>query len=403
MPYISRITDPPNRIAYPPGQRGSVFLFAIVILTVILILGASLIERAQTTVYRASVENRAVRAFHLAEAGINKSIWELNQPNGWLTYAGESGVELPGGFVDVSITPAPAERGLFTTHVTLLATGYLPGGGGAMRYPSTIRAIAYKDPLYFEYAVFGDQSVTVGNGTVTLTADSYTSDDGSYGGTNIAANADIATNSTAADAIKILPQGEVHGDVSVGAGASDPNACVDNKGIITGTVDALTSTNALPSVTVPSDAIELGDVYLDLDQELVLDAGVYHMTDLDIFGNSTVICNGKVVIYIDETSDQATPDVRIGGNGIVNTSQIPANLVVYCCPDVVTVQFSGNAEFYGGLYAPQANITLNAGDVYGSMVGSSVVLNGSNAHVHYDEALRDHSNPNALMRSWEVL
>jgi choice-of-anchor A domain-containing protein len=391
-----------SRITYRPTQRGSVFLLAIVILVVILTLGASLIERAQTGVYRASVEGRATRAFHLAEAGVHKAVWELNQPNGWLTYAGESGVQIPGGFVDVSITPVPADRGVYTTHATIIATGYLPGAGGAMRYPSTIRAIAYKEPRYFDYALFGDQSVTVGNGTVTLTADSYTSDDGSYGGTNITANADIGTNSTAADAVKILPQGEVHGDVSVGAGASDPNACVDNKGIITGTVSALPSTNALPSVTVPSDAIELGDVYLDLGQELVLDPGVYHMTDLDIFGNAKVTCNGKVVIYIDQTADQATPDVRIGGNGIVNTSQIPANLVVYCCPDVVTVQFSGNAQFYGGLYAPQADIALNAGDVYGSMVGNSVTLNGTNAHIHYDEALRDHSNPNALMRSWEV-
>lgn len=404
MPYISRITNPPNRIAYPPGQRGSVFLFAIVILTVILILGASLIERAQNTVYRASVENRAVKAFHLAEAGVHKSIWELNQPNGWLTYAGESGLQLPGGFVDISITPVPADRGVFTNHLTLITTGYLPGPAGAMRYPCTIRVIGYKDPRYFEYAVFGEEQVIVGNGTVVVMTDSYTSDDGAYGGANLSAEADIGTNSTAADAVKILPQGEVFGDISVGAGAAAPELCVDNKGTVTGTITALEAPNLLPSITsIPPGVTELGDVWLDATQELVLDEGSYHMTDLDLFGNARVTCNGKVVLYIDESTDAASPDIRIGGDGIVNTSQIPANLIVYCLDDVVSVTIGGNAAFYGGLYAPNADISLNSGEVYGALVGKTVSLNGATASLHYDEALRDHSNPNALMRSWEVL
>lgn len=396
MPYVSRIT-------YPPGQRGSVFLFAIVILTVILILGASLIERAQTTVYRASVENRAVRAFHLAEAGIHKTIWELNQPNGWLTYAGESGVELPGGFVDVSITPAPAERSLYTTHVTVLATGYLPGPGGGMRYPATIRAITYKEPRYFSYAVFGQDEVIVGNGTVELYADSYDSDDGDYDPATATEDADIGTNSTNPDAIWIKPLGSVAGDVYVGADAVSPDLCVDNKGTITGEIAALEDPVLLPSVVIPSGLIELGDVWLENNEQIVLNQGAYHMTDLDVFGTAAVVCNGKVVIFLDQATDGATPDIRIGGNGIVNSSGIPANLVLYCSDDVVSVDISGNGAFYGGIYAPNADITLNAGDVFGALVGRAVTLNGVNSAVHYDTALRDNISPYALMRSWEVL
>jgi hypothetical protein len=114
------------------------------------------------------------------------------------------------------------------------------------------------------------------------------------------------------------------------------------------------------------------------------------MTDLDVFGNASVVCNGKVVIFLDQSTDGATPDVRIGGNGIVNTSQIPANLVLYCSDDVV-------------IYAPNADIVLNAGDVFGALVGRTVTLNGVNSAVHYDTALRDNVSPYALMRSWEVL
>jgi len=396
MPYTSRIT-------YPPSQRGSVFILAIVILTVILILGASLIERAQTTVYRASVENRAVKAFHLAEAGIHKSIWELNQPNGWLTYAGESAVELPGGFVDVSITPAPAQRSLYTTHVTVLATGYLPGPGGGMRYPATIRAITYKEPRYFTYAVFGQDEVIIGNGTVELYTDSYDSDDGDYDPGTATEDADIGTNSTDLDAIWVKPLGEVNGDIFVGADAVSPDLCVDNMGTVTGDILALDNPVLLPSVVIPSGLIELGDVWLDNTQQLVLNEGAYHMTDLDLFGSAKVVCNGKVVIFLDQSTDGATPDVRIGGNGIVNSSQIPTNLVLYCSNDVVSIEISGNGAFYGGIYAPNANIVLNAGDVFGSLIGLTVTLNGVNSAVHYDTALRDNISPYAFMRSWEVL
>ncbi|UCC67139.1 MAG: hypothetical protein JSV79_08300 [Armatimonadota bacterium] len=391
-------------VTYQAGRRGSVFLLAIVILVVILTLGASLIEKAQTALYRTSVENRSAKTFHLAEAGIHRALWEMNQPNGWLTYPGESALQLPAGFVDVTVTPAPSSRGVFTDRLTMIATGYLPGPDGTQRYPCKIRMITYKEPRYFAYAAFGEQQVIVGNGSVTVMADSYTSDDGPYGGGNTGAKADIGTNSTAADAIVVLPQGEIHGDVHVGAGASPPELCVDNNGTITGTIEALDAPNLLPGIpSVPAGVTELGDIWLDHNDELILDEGTYHMTDLDMFGSSQITCNGKVVIYIDVTTDQPSPDVRIGGNGIVNTSQIPSNLVIYCLDDVPSVDISGNAAFYGGIYAPNGDITLNSGEVYGSLVGKTVNLNGATATLHYDEALRDHSNPHAVMRSWEIL
>ncbi len=393
-----------SRTISHPGERGSVFLLAIVILVVILTLGASLIQKAQNAVYRTSVENRSGMAFHFAEAGVQKALWELNEPNGWLTYAGETSVQLPRGFADVTITPAPSARGVFTDHLTVMATGYLPGPDGAMRYPRTIRVIAHKDPRYFAYAVFGDQEVIVGNGTVTVMADSYSSDDGAYGGANKTDKANIATNSANANSIKILPQGEVHGDVSVGVGATPPESAVSNQGTITGSIVNLDVPNMLPSVpSVPAGAIELGDVWLEGTAELVLDAGTYHMTDLEIFGSAQITCNGKVVLYIDQTADVGSPDIRVGGNGIVNTSEIPANLTIYCAPDVVSITISGNGAIYAGIYAPQAQIDLNSGEIFGSVVGKSVRMNGANAHIHYDEALKDHTNPNAVMRSWEAL
>jgi len=386
-----------------PGEHGSIFLLALLILTVLFLLGASLIERSIAAVAHAATENRSAKSFQLAEAGVHKALWALNQPNGWLTYTGDSDLDLATGTVDIAVTPPPSQRGVFTESLYIISSAHLPGPNGGQRSPCTIRMITHKDPRYFSYAVFGDQRVTVGNGIVTVKADSYTSDDGAYGGSNVGAKADIGTNSTAADAVTILPQGEVHGNITVGAGAAAPDLCVDNKGTVTGDIAALDVPNLLPSIpSVPPGAIELGDIWLDNTQTLVLDAGTYHMTDLDMFGSSQITCNGQVTLYIDMTTD-STPDLRIGGNGIVNTSQIPSNLTIYCLEDVVNITVSGNAALYAGIYAPQADIVLNSGELYGSVIGRSVTLNGATAHIHYDQALRDHANPRAIMRSWEIL
>lgn len=393
-----------GRNRYLARAGGAVFLLAVIVLTVLLLLGASLIERAQTAVFRASVESRAARSFQLAEAGIHKAMWELNQPNGWFTFSQQSRTMLGGGFFEVTVTPSPAQRTVFTDNLVVLATGYLPGANGSQRLPKRIRVIAHKDPRYFAYAVFGSDKVTIGNGTVSVYTDSYTSNNGNYGGGNVAAHADIGTNATGANAVEILPQGTVYGSIIVGPGVASPQLCVNNKGTVTGTITSAPAPSYLPSVnSYPPGTIELGDVYLDGSAQLTLNEGIYHMTDLDVLGSAKITCNGKVVIYLDESSDRSSPDIRIGGNGIVNTSGIPSNLVIYCADDVVSVAISGNGAFYGGIYAPKANIVLNAGDVYGSLVGKTVTLNGSNANVHYDEALRDNSNPRAVVRSWQTL
>ncbi len=385
------------------GEHGSIFLLAVVILIVLLAIGASLVERSIAAVARAAIDNRSAKSFQLAEAGVHKALWALNQPNGWLTYDGDSDLNLAAGTVDIAVTPTPSQRGVFTESLYIISSAHLPGPNGGQRNPCTVRMITHKDPRYFSYAVFGDERVTVGNGTVTVKADSYTSDDGSYGGSNVGASADIGTNSTAADAVTVLPQGEIHGNVTVGAGAAAPELCVDNNGIITGDIAALDVPNILPSIpSVPAGAIELGDIWLGGTDELVLDAGTYHMTDLDMFASAQITCNGQVTLYIDVTTDP-TPDIRIGGNGIVNTSQVPFNLTIYCLEDVVNITISGNAALYAGIYAPQADIVLNSGELYGSIIGRSVTLNGATAHVHYDQALRDHANPRAVMRSWEIL
>jgi len=380
---ISRANTPNRR----RREHGSVFLLAIVVLTVLFLLGASLIERAQTAVYRASIDNASAKSFQLAEGGIHAAIWALNQPNGWLTYSGEAATALPGGFVTVTLLPVPADRA-GSPRVTLLSTGWVPGPNGTQHCPQTLRVVSYWEPDYFDFAIFGDKQVGVGNGDVNVWNEGDVSD--------------VGTNGTSSDAVAVGPEGEVNGNVVVGLGATAPNLCVDNKGVITGAISALDSPKImLPVPGVPEGAIELGAVKLS-GGTLTLNEGVYHMTDLSMGGSAKIQCNGKVEVYLGSEGIAKVIKPNIGGQGIANTSQLPSNLLIYCLDNVVNLAVGGNGVLYGAIYAPRANIDLNAGDVYGSLIGQSVKINGADCTVYYDDRLSEDTEPHAAIRSWEV-
>ena len=54
-----------------------------------------------------------------------------------------------------------------------------------------------------------------------------------------------------------------------------------------------------------------------------------------------------------------------------------------------TVDLRSNSEFYGSIYAPDADVIVNSNfEVFGAVVADSITLD-SNCKIHYDEALRN--------------
>ena len=95
-----------------------------------------------------------------------------------------------------------------------------------------------------------------------------------------------------------------------------------------------------------------------------------------------------VIFYIDGA-------VKIAGNGVVNTSQIPANVTIYGNHDSTVAQtmtVDGNGQFAGVMYAPNASITAkgggSTGDIWGAIYAKSIFFNGGTS-LHYDQALGD--------------
>ncbi len=100
---------------------------------------------------------------------------------------------------------------------------------------------------------------------------------------------------------------------------------------------------------------------------------------------STSTTVGKATVYMDGT-------ISLSGNDTVNNTSWAGALQIYTTT-TQTISFSGNAQFYGCIFAPNAALVGNGGgntqeDLCGSFVVNSVSSNG-HMSFHYDEGLNN--------------
>ena len=96
----------------------------------------------------------------------------------------------------------------------------------------------------------------------------------------------------------------------------------------------------------------------------------------------------------------------------VNTAGPASTFQYYGLPSNTSVTWNGNTEFIGGIYAPQACLTLGGGTSYhhhtqyqfqGACMANSISLNGY-FKFHYDEALKHTLSPvGFVVTSWHEL
>jgi hypothetical protein len=112
----------------------------------------------------------------------------------------------------------------------------------------------------------------------------------------------------------------------------------------------------------------------------------------------------SLTLYVGTTSGSA-----VSGNLTqVNTSGNAGSFSYYGLPSNNSLVWSGNNNFVGTIYAPEADVSLGGGgstvlDYQGSIVANSASLNG-HFNVHYDESLRN-GGPQVsfTVTSWQEL
>ena len=124
---------------------------------------------------------------------------------------------------------------------------------------------------------------------------------------------------------------------------------------------------------------------------------------VDIKGSLVVAPNSSLTLYV-------AGDFEAGGNGAVNMTGIPANLIIYGTNPTTggqTIKLHGNGILHAAVYAPNARLELKGGGSSGEMSGSAVAYEvkiTGNYQFHYDEALEElgGGNPFAVTR-WREL
>ena len=99
-------------------QAGQALIISILFLVVVLVLVSSLMEFVGLNVRGTRSAVAKEQALQLAEAGIDKAVWQLNQTVG--TYVGETDTALSTGVFDVSVAT------LSSVLKDITATGYIP-------------------------------------------------------------------------------------------------------------------------------------------------------------------------------------------------------------------------------------------------------------------------------------
>ncbi len=103
-------------------------------------------------------------------------------------------------------------------------------------------------------------------------------------------------------------------------------------------------------------------------------------------GEIVVHGTGSLIMYVDG-------DMDVGGNGVANLSNVPANLMIFgSAPSSQEIKLHGNGAVHAAVYAPNAELDLkgggNSGYMAGAAVANNIFINGT-YEFHCDEALAD--------------
>jgi hypothetical protein len=148
-----------------------------------------------------------------------------------------------------------------------------------------------------------------------------------------------------------------------------------------------------------------GDLYKSVVVQANVQAVLVITGDVSLTGNNDYIqikSGASLVMYVQGAN------AKIAGQGVVNETGDASKFLYMGLPSNTSLAFSGNANFIGAIYAPNAAFTLGGGgndikDFSGAGVVSTVKMNG-HFNFHYDENLgRTLRNPSFVITSWNEI
>ncbi len=389
-------------------EQGFVLIIGMVVMSFLLLLAVPFL-------YQLSFENKLTdksykssAALSLAEAGVERAIWELNYGD-ISTWDGDNSLrtmtilsfQTPDGNVigdiKISVEDPEGENPVVSSsgRVALVESRVL----------CKCARIVLEEEKYKPWinGIFGDEELDFSSNAYV---DSYDSRDGAYGGSNMGSEGHVGTNGTHYGCIDLDSNARIYGNAFSGPG-SDPDSVIITRSNaeIFGVRDCLEEENDMPSVPLPEGLPYMGDYFLGGNDTAIIDqSGEYASFRLD--SNATVIITADVTLYITgefsmlsntelEIDPGANVTIYFGGSFIQNSntqinnlSEDPTSLLILGTDSFNgEMEWNSNSQLWAAVYVPRADIHLNSNaDFFGSISGKSFDCN-SNAKIHYDLAL----------------
>ncbi len=342
-----------------------------------------------------------IAARSAADAGLTKALLEMNQQLEAKTWNDSS---LP----SATDEPLPNCDSTFSYNAAKTTTAdgndlyTIQCTGNSSRFQRTVNATLELKGI-FEYAIYVAESLTLKQGT-TISAYNKKAGDPPL---------QIGTNSTSSGAITAKTGVTIDGDIVIGVGG-DTNVVIDNKAeaAITGKSYPSLIKNKTPAIKVPkylldmassgaltgSSTISTSVKYDSINLKGVVDPNKTDIITIDAKNVEIYVLGDLILGNGDELQilPGASLTIYLGGNLFIDNSGTISNLTmnakqlkVYGLDTCTNIDFKNSSDFYGAIYAPNADIRLHNGvQVYGAMVGKSFLQDVS-GNFHYDMSLRE--------------
>ncbi len=373
-------------------KRGSALPLAVVAVMILLAMGTGLLSLGLHSRIISIRMASDIAARSAADAGLIKALFEMNEK---LKVKPWDDSSLPFG-TNISLPNCDA---VFSYTVTGdIGSGYTVESTGIFGQAQRTVSCTLQLQGPFEAAIFTKDGMELNNSAV-VDWYNYTEDDKIM---------KIGTNNTASGSVVLRNSATVYGDVVVGLGGNPGIVINDYGATVTGDLCVLTERYVMPPITVPEWLESLpssGAIPNDTNDTTISTSARYSSIDL---GNSeTVTISGDIILYI-------TGDIILGNSAelgiendaslvlylagdfegknssiVNNETQDPQKLKIYGLDSCETIQFKNSADFYGAIYAPNADVIMhNSGNVYGAVISKSFEQKNS-ATFNYDVLLRD--------------
>lgn len=408
------------------NERASTLMITLVTVVIIGVTMASyldLISAQNRSTMRSQQWNLAIPVL---ESGIEEALTHLNYNStnlgteGWTLVDGLYQKERELGESKYVVTISQDAQPVIISRAYVrepLGTNYLDP-------PRAVKVTVTNTPLFAKGMVAKGQIDLNGNNIKT---DSFDSSDptystgGLYDSSKTKDNGDVATNSGLINSLNV-GNADVYGHVSTGPGGSvevGSNGSVGSASWHSGGnhgIEPGYSTDDMnvqfPDVKAPWTGgayTPTGGTVDGTSYTYVLTSGNWELSSLSMSGKSGMLVTGDAVLYVTGSvsmSGNASITVAtnaslqmyvggasasLGGNGVVNAAGNATNFYYYGLPSNTSLSMTGNGEFTGVIYAPEAAFSLNGGgsgdqDFVGASISSTVQMNG-HFKFHYDENL----------------